>query len=87
MLFFIIMDCLNRFFLEHPRINGENYIEHFTEAITISYKFFAFSINELIHAIVPGVDIFHICNTTSINELEKILKELKERNNIREKDE
>jgi hypothetical protein len=74
------MNCFYRLFIEHPYSIGENYFTHFYQAINFSYKFFSFSINELIHALVPGIDIFELCNTNSTIELEKILDNLKNRN-------
>ena len=66
--------CIDKLFLEHPRIQGETYFQHMKVATKIGLKFGIVSTFTLIHAVVPGVDLFDkYLNTTSTNYIKGIL--------------
>lgn len=73
------MNCFRKLFIEHPESVGESYLYHGAVALSLSLRLFIFSTAELIHAIVPGVDVFKLANTTSQDEIYKLYLELKER--------
>ena len=73
--------CFRRFFVEHPESVGENYFSHGIKALWFGTRLVAYGTCEFIHAIVPGIDIFRLCGTTSIDKLENICDELRERKN------
>ncbi len=71
--------CFRKYFVEHPESVGENYFTHGVKAFTFGTKFIAFSIAELIHTVVPGIDVFELFETKSFIEIKKIYDELKMR--------
>ena len=74
-----IDSCLRKTFVEHPESVGENYVTHGMKAFWFGARLIAYGCCEIVHAIVPGVDIFELCGTHSHLELKKICDELKER--------
>lgn len=70
-----------KLFIEHPESVGENYFTHGYKACIFGVKLISFGIAELLHACVPGIDLFELCNTHSHVELEKLVRHLKERRN------
>lgn len=78
----LIKNCFRKSFIEHPNSVGESYIEHGIIASKLSFKFLAFSIAELIHAIIPGIDLFELFNTNSFEEIYIIYLELKYRKEV-----
>jgi len=62
-----------RMFLEHPHSRGETYCEHMKNALCISSRMFIASQFSLIHAFIPGVDLFStVFQTTSTEYINSI---------------
>lgn len=58
--------CVNKLFLEHPRVQGETYLQHMKVAGSIGAKFGIASIFSFVHAVIPGVNLFEsVLRTTS----------------------
>ena len=58
--------CVNRLFLEHPRAQGETYLQHMKVATDIGLRFGVASVFTLVHAFIPGVNLFEsFLETTS----------------------
>lgn len=70
-----------KYFIEHPKSVGENYFSHGLKASIFGGKLICFGIFELIHAIIPGIDIFELLGTHSYIELGKLSEELSSRKN------
>jgi hypothetical protein len=49
------------------------------KALWYGARLIAYGCCEIVHAVVPGIDIFELCGTRSDVELKKICDELKER--------
>jgi len=77
---------VDRLFFAHPRDVGETYFEHFINAICIGNKMLAFAIAEYIHALIPGINLFTMADTTSGEVLDKLSATLKERQVSQESD-
>jgi hypothetical protein len=71
--------CFRRYFVDHPESVNENYLTHGVKATWFGCRMVVFGLCEFIHAAIPGIDLFELCNTSSHIELEKICNELKER--------
>lgn len=71
--------CFRKYFIDHPENVGENYFTHGYKALSFGVKFIAFGIAEVIHAVVPGIDVFELVGTKSFVEIKKIYDELVER--------
>ena len=71
-----------KLFIEHPESVGENYFTHGYKACIFGIKLIGFGIAELVHSLVPGIDLFELCDTHSHIELQKLVKQLKERRSI-----
>ena len=70
----MLKHCIDKLFLEHPRMQGETYFQHMKVATKIGLKFGVASTFVLIHAVVPGVDLFDMyLDTTSTNYIQGIL--------------
>ncbi len=56
----------HKWFLAHPRQQGETYFQHMGVALCIGARLYIASNFAVIHALVPGVDLFQtVYNTTS----------------------
>jgi hypothetical protein len=73
------MGLFHTLILEHPKSVNENYCTHFIQAFSFGTKLICYGIAEYIHAIIPGIDLFHIFNTDSTIEIERLLSDLKNR--------
>ena len=73
------MNIFYKLFIEHPVSVDENYFTHAYKATLFGLTLILFGILELIHAILPGIDIFHLFKTTSDKELDKLSAKLKSR--------
>ena len=60
--------CVNRLFLDHPKKQGETYLEHMKTAVDIGTRFGVASVFTFIHAAVPGVNLFESVLKTSSTE-------------------
>ena len=66
--------CIDKLFLEHPRLQGETYLQHMKISTEIGLKFGIVTTFTLFHAVVPGVDLFaKYLDTTSTNYIKGIL--------------
>lgn len=74
--------CFRRYFLDHPERVNESYVTHGINASWFGCRLVVFGLFEFIHAVIPGIDVFELCHTSSRNELEKMCNELKIRKNI-----
>lgn len=68
-------------FIEHPESVNETYCEHWYEAMYISTKLGLYSFYECVHAMIPGIDFFHIQNTTSVDKIQEICDYINDRQN------
>lgn len=67
--------CVNRLFLEHPRVQGETYLQHMKTAVDIGTRFGVASIFTFVHAAVPGVNLFEsVLETTSTEYMNEIVE-------------
>ena len=73
--------CFRKCFIEHPESVGENYFSHGIKALWFGTRLVVYGSCEFIHALVPGVDIFKLFGTSSIEKLEDICDELENRKN------
>lgn len=71
--------CFRKLFTEHPESVGENYFTHGYQASLFGIKLISYGVAEIIHAIVPGIDLFEIFGTQSHKQLEKLIDQLKSR--------
>ena len=71
--------CFRRFFIDHPASVGENYFSHAFKAVYFGVNLIGFGIFELIHAAVPGIDVFELMGTRSDIQLETLCRELRGR--------
>ncbi len=71
----------HRMFLAHPISRGETYFQHMSQALCISSRLLIASQFALIHAFIPGVDLFStVFQTTSsefINSVGKTINRTK----------
>jgi hypothetical protein len=74
-------NCFRKYFIEHPESVGENYFTHGITAFSYGIKFICFGFAEVIHAIIPGIDMFELLGTHSFVEIKKIYDDLVERKN------
>lgn len=74
--------CFRKCFIEHPESVGENYFSHGIKAMWFGTRLVVYGTCEFIHALVPGIDCFKIFDTTSIDKLQDICAELRERKNM-----
>ena len=68
-----------KLFIDHPKSVGENYFTHGYKASIFGVTLIGYGIAELIHALVPGVDLFELFGTHSHIQLEKLTRELRTR--------
>lgn len=61
----------HRMFLAHPASRGETYFQHMSEALCISSRLLIASQFALIHAFIPGVDLFSTVFQTTSSEFIK----------------
>jgi len=73
--------CIRKTFIEHPESVGESYITHGYKATMFGVKLIGYGMAELVHAIIPKIDIFEMVGTTSGEQLEILSNELKNRKN------
>ena len=66
-----------KLFIEHPESEGENYFTHSYQASIFGIKLIIYGIAELIHAVIPGIDLFEIFGTKSHIQLNKLTNKLK----------
>ena len=71
--------CFRKCFIEHPESVGENYFTHGIKALYFGSVLFIYGTCEVLHAIVPGIDIFKLRGTTSVEQLENLCDQLRER--------
>ena len=71
--------CFRKSFIEHPESVGENYLTHGLKASKYGITLIGFGIAELIHAVIPGIDLFELFGTSSNIELSKLTEELENR--------
>lgn len=83
----VVQTLINTLFQKHPESVGETYWEHGKYAIQLGGKLITFGVAEITHAIIPSINFFEICNTSSTICLENIVNELKERNSKIKKEE
>ena len=67
---------MNRLFLKHLKEQNETYTKHFCVAASIGVSSCFFGIAQIIHAFIPGIDIFKIHGTTSEKCLNDIIKKI-----------
>ena len=72
--------CFKKYFYDHPESINESYWEHFCNASIFGTKLIFFGIAEYIHAVIPGIDLFETFETNSYIEINKLQKQLKNRN-------
>lgn len=67
--------CVNKLFLEHPRVQGETYLEHMKTAVDIGTRFGLASIFTFVHAVIPGVNLFEsVLKTTSTEYINEVVE-------------
>lgn len=76
----IIVHLFRLLFIDHPQSVGENYFSHAYQAAFFGFKLIIYGGAEIIHALVPGVDLFELCGTKSYRELNKLTEQLQRRN-------
>ena len=64
---------LDRLFFRHPREQGETYLEHFKVASRLAVMSGVGAICMIVHAIVPGVNLFETIGTCSTTYYRNIL--------------
>lgn len=67
---------MDSMFFEHPREQGETYVEHFKVASKISIMSMVGGIFMMVHAFVPGVNLFEVIGTYSTSYYGLILDKL-----------
>lgn len=72
--------CFRKYFIEHPESVGENYLTHGYKAAVFGAKLISFGFAEILHALIPGIDLFKISGSKSYIEIKKLCDELKNRN-------
>lgn len=77
-----MQSCFRRTFIEHPESVGENYFTHGYKACLFGVTLISYGVAELIHAIVPRIDLFELFGTRSDIEISKLSDELKYRKQI-----
>ena len=64
----------HKWFLAHPRQRGETYFQHMGMALCIGTRLYIASNFTVIHALVPGIDLFQtVYNTTSKEYIASII--------------
>jgi len=67
--------CVNKLFLEHPRVQGETYLQHMKTAVDIGARFGLASVFMLVHAAMPGVNLFEsVLKTTSTEYINEVVE-------------
>ena len=56
---------LDNLFFRHPREQNETYIEHFKTASKIGFLTFVASFFMIVHALVPGINLFETIGINS----------------------
>lgn len=56
---------LDAMFFRHPREQGETYVEHFKVASRLSIMSMVGGIFMMVHAFIPGVNLFDVMGTCS----------------------
>ena len=71
--------CFRKLFTDHPESVGETYLTHGYKASMFGIKLISYGLAEIVHAIIPGVDLFEIMGTNSHIKLQELTDELKSR--------
>ena len=67
--------CVNKLFLEHPRVQGETYLQHMKTAVDIGTRFGLASVFMFVHAAMPGVNLFEsVLKTTSTEYINEVVE-------------
>jgi hypothetical protein len=64
-------------FLDHPESVGENYFTHGYKASIFGVKLISYGVAELVHAVIPGIDLFQIFGTHSHVQLDNLCDQIK----------
>jgi len=72
-------NIFKKLFIEHPQSVGESYLTHGYEATIFGIKLITFGVAELIHAVIPGIDMFELFGTRSYIQLNKLTNQLRTR--------